>query len=58
VRRDQAEALAQTALAKAEAEHCKRSGLLTRERDLLEKREKAEEARWEDVKARLTNALR
>ena len=53
-----AEALAQTALAEAEAEHAKRSGFLARERDSLEKRENAEEARWEDVKARLTNALR
>jgi hypothetical protein len=57
-RRDHAKALAQKALAKAEAEHAERSGLLARERDLLEKREKAEEARWEDERTRLMKALR
>jgi hypothetical protein len=57
-RREQAVAKAQAALDKAEREHVERAGAIREEAEALEKRSKAEEARWEQEKGRLAKALR
>lgn len=57
-RRRQAVDKAQAALDKAEHEHAKRSAAIQAEVEALEKRSRAEEARWDKEKARLEAALR
>jgi len=59
-RRQRARAVekAQAAYDKAEREHEERTDALLAERDDLEKREKAEEARWQDQRERLRDAVR
>ncbi|WP_050385507.1 hypothetical protein [Bradyrhizobium pachyrhizi] len=57
-RRQQAVDKAQAALDKAEQEHAKRSAAIQAEVEALDKRSRAEEARWDKEKARLETALR
>ena len=49
---------AQSALDRARQEHNRRSGALEAEREAIQKRVEAEDARWESEKERLTKALR
>ena len=55
--RQQAVDKAQSALDKAEREHAKRAGAIQAEADVIEKRARAEYARWEKEKQRLDAAL-
>ncbi|MGY4572115.1 hypothetical protein [Bradyrhizobium sp. USDA 3256] len=57
-RRQQAVDKAQAALDKAEQEHAKRAATIQAEVEALDKRSRAEEARWDKEKARLETALR
>ncbi|WP_439375725.1 cell envelope biogenesis protein TolA [Bradyrhizobium sp. DASA03120] len=57
-RRQQAVNKAQAALDKAVQEHAKRSAAIQAEVEALDKRSRAEEARWDKEKARLETALR
>ena len=57
-RRQLATAKAQEALEKAELEHARRAGKIEAERSAVEKRSRAEEARWEKQKAKLERARR
>ncbi|MBR1272763.1 cell envelope biogenesis protein TolA [Bradyrhizobium sp. AUGA SZCCT0222] len=57
-RRQQAVDKAQAALEKAEQEHAKRAAIIQTELEALEKRSRAEEARWDKEKERLEATLR
>ncbi len=57
-RREEMTGRAQAALDKARLDHDRRSGALEAERDAIQKRVEAEDARWESQKERLTKALR
>jgi hypothetical protein len=57
-RRQQAIAKAQAALEKAKRDHDRRAGTIEAERAAVEKRSRAEEARWEKQKEKLETALR
>ena len=57
-RRDQAIATAQAALERGETEHNKRWGTIEAERNALEKKSQAENARWAKEKDKLERALR
>jgi hypothetical protein len=56
-RRQQATAKAEAALEKAKREHDKRAAIIDAERDALEERSQAENARWEKEKEKLKAAL-
>ena len=56
--REHAVAKAQAALKRAEREHDARAGIIETERDSIEKRSQAEDARWEKQKEKLETALR
>jgi len=57
-RRQQAVDKAQSALDEAEGMHVEKSAAIDAERDALEKRSQAEDARWEKQKHKLQDALR
>ena len=57
-RREQAIATAQAALERGETEHNKRWGTIEAERNALEKKSQAENARWAKEKDKLERALR
>src|SRR5262249_15224778 len=57
-RRDKAIAKAQGALEKAEREHTKKAAAIKAEAEALEKRSRAEDARWDAERERLQAALR
>ncbi|MET4791648.1 colicin import membrane protein [Bradyrhizobium japonicum] len=57
-RREKLVAKAQAALDAAQREHVERSEALGAERDAIDKRIEAEDARWQDKRERLTAALR
>jgi hypothetical protein len=57
-RRDKAIAKAQGALEKAEREHAKKTAAIQAEAEALEKRSRAEDARWDAERERLQTALR
>jgi hypothetical protein len=57
-RREKATAKAQGALDKAEREHAKRAAAIQADAEALEKRSRAEDARWEKDRERLQAALR
>ena len=57
-RREQAIGKAQAALAKAEREHVERVTKIEAERDALERKSQAENARWAEQKDQLERALR
>lgn len=57
-RREEMTGRAQAALDRAQQEHDRRLGSLGAEREAVQKRVEAEDARWESEKERLTKALR
>lgn len=57
-RRQQAVDKAQAAFDQAEGEHAKRAAAIQAEVEALEKRSRAEDARWDKEKKRLQAALR
>lgn len=57
-RREAAIARAQEAFDKAEREHLKRAGIIGEQQAALEKRARAEQARWDQQKKKLQDALR